>query len=36
VTLDPAFASRLDLWVARELTIVGLWAQSLANQVPNP
>jgi hypothetical protein len=25
VELDPAFADRLDLWVARELAIVALW-----------
>lgn len=28
VELDPAFADRLDLWVARELAIVALWLEA--------
>jgi hypothetical protein len=28
VDLDPGFADRLDLWVARELAIVDLWLQA--------
>lgn len=28
VDLDPGFAERLDLWVARELAIVDLWLQA--------
>lgn len=28
VVLDPAFADRLDLWVAREITIVGMWIEA--------
>jgi DNA-binding IclR family transcriptional regulator len=28
ISLDPVFAQRLDIWVARELAIVGLWLQT--------
>jgi DNA-binding IclR family transcriptional regulator len=28
VVLDPAFAEKLDIWIARELTIVGMWIEA--------
>lgn len=28
VVLDPAFSERLDIWVAREIAIVGMWLQA--------
>ncbi len=34
VELDPAFADRLDLWVARELAIVALWLEAKRPAVP--
>ena len=32
ITLDPTFADRLDIWVARELAIVGLWLKTKLGQ----
>ncbi len=40
VLLDPDFAEKLDIWIARELTIVGLWIEAKfgapAQQKPIP
>jgi DNA-binding MarR family transcriptional regulator len=33
VTLSPDFAHRLNVWIARELTIVGLWIEARAVNV---